>query len=391
MNLLIVSHTPHYRRDGELVGWGATVREIDQLGEIFDRVVHLAPLCVEGAPESAIPYTSCRVRMRPVTAAGGNGLWNKLSILIRTPSYLKAMIQELRKADVVHVRCPANISLIALLLLTLLPYPRKRWFKYAGNWKPEASEALSYTFQRWWLRKGWHRGVVTVNGEWPDQPSFVHSFLNPCLNYEELLEGRQLIGTRQISSPVRLIFAGRLDTGKGVGRILHIMARLKELGVAATLDLIGDGEERLEFEQLARSLGIASQVSFHGWLPRSTLGQLYSRAHLILLPSTCSEGWPKVLSEAMAYGVVSIASNVSSIPQYFKKFGSGRTYASSDVDAFANSIQWYLTHPGIWKEESENAVEAANQFSYANYLRAVRDVLDLPLTNSRSLRATGLG
>jgi glycosyltransferase involved in cell wall biosynthesis len=300
------------------------------------------------------------------------------------------MLEELPKADVVHVRCPANISLIALVLLTVLRYPRKRWFKYAGNWKPERGEPLSYTIQRWWLRKGWHRGVVTVNGEWPNQPSFVHTFLNPCLNYEELIEGRQLLGTRQISVPVRLIFAGRLDTAKGADRVLLIMARLKKLGVAATLDLIGDGEERLKFEQLARSLGIQSQVSFHGWLPRPSLGQLYSRAHLILLPSMCSEGWPKVLSEAMAYGVVSIASNVGSIPQYFKKFRSGRTYASSDVDSFAQSIQWYLTHPGIWKEESENAVEAAKHFSYANYLQAVRDILDLPLASSHSLRANEL-
>jgi glycosyltransferase involved in cell wall biosynthesis len=377
MNLLIVSHTPHYLRDGELVGWGATVREIDQLGEIFDSVVHLAPLQVEKAPASAVPYASRRVRMRPVRAAGGVRFRDKLSILIAIPSYLQAMLAELRKADVVHVRCPANISLIALFLLSLLPYPRKRWIKYAGNWKPEGSEALSYRFQRWLLRRRWHRGVVTVNGEWPDQPSFVHTFLNPCLNHDELLEGRQLGIARQLGTPVRLIFAGQLETTKGVGRILMIIARLNELGVDATLDLVGDGKERSKFEQLACSLGIESQVRFLGWQPRSAMGQLYSRAHFILLPSN-SEGWPKVLSEAMAFGVVPLASNVSSIPQYLERFDCGKSLDPENITSFADAIGSYLKHPEEWKRESENGQRAAELFGYDNYLKAVQKLLRLP-------------
>jgi glycosyltransferase involved in cell wall biosynthesis len=385
MNLLIVSHTPHYWREGEVVGWGATLREIDQLGEMFDNVVHLAPLTANVAPESAIPYKSCRVRMRPVRAAGGNGFWNKLSILVQTPAYLLAMVQELRKSDVVHVRCPANISLIALLFLTLLPHPRKRWFKYAGNWKPEGREALSYKFQRWFLRKGWHRGVVTVNGEWPDQPSFIDAFLNPCLLEEELAVGRNLVETRQMTSPVRLIFAGQLNTAKGVGRTLRILARLKELGVDATLDLVGDDEERPDFERLARSLGIAREVNFYGWLPRSALGELYSRAHFMILPSR-SEGWPKVLSEAMAYGVVPIASNVGSIPQYLVRFGTGRALDLNDCTSFAEAILWYIKHPREWKRESENGQRAAELFSYDNYLKAVQKLLRLP--RAACLKAT---
>ena len=388
MNLLIVSHTPHYSRHGELVGWGATVREIDQLGEIFDSVVHIAPLSEEAAPENAIPYNSGRVRMRPVKVAGGNGLRNKLSILVHAPGYLRTIVQELGNADVVHVRCPANISLIALLLLTVLPYPRKRWFKYAGNWKPKGSEALSYRLQRWWLRKGWHRGVVTVNGEWPDQPRFVHTFLNPCLSDKELSEGRKLIETRQLSSPVRLIFVGRLDTAKGIDRVLAIMARQKETGVTTTLDAIGDSPERPEFEQLAQSLGIANQVKFHGWLPRSALGELYSLAHFIVLPSN-SEGWPKVLSEAMAYGVVPLASNVGSIPQYLQGYDAGRSFDRDDITSFADIIGWYLRNPEEWKRESENGQRAAELFSYDNYLKAVHKLLRLP--RAARLEATAPG
>lgn len=377
MKLLIISNMSHYLTGDRIVGWGPTVQEIDHLATVFDEVRHIGCLHNQQAPESSLPYAAGNVTFLPVSPAGGEFLRNKLEVLRLMPHYANLIFREVRNCDVIHVRCPANISMLAVVLLAFFRHPRRRWIKYAGNWRPSGSEVWSSTFQRWWLRKGWHRGVVTVNGEWPDQPCFVHTFLNPCLNYVELLEGRHLIETRQISSPVRLIFVGRLDRAKGVARTLDTMARLKEIGVCATLDLVGDGEERLELEQLARSLGVASEVSFHGWLPRTALGQLYSRAHLILLPST-SEGWPKVLSEAMAYGAVPVASNVSSIPQYLQRFDTGRSLDPADITSFAQTIGWYLKHPGEWKRESENGQRAAELFSYDNYLKAVHKLLRLP-------------
>jgi glycosyltransferase involved in cell wall biosynthesis len=117
-------------------------------------------------------------------------------------------------------------------------------------------------------------------------------------------------------------------------------------------------------------------VSSHGWLPRPDLNQFYAKSHIALHPSN-SEGWPKVLSEAMAYGVVPIASNVGSIPHYLQKFGVGKTFDANDIEGFANAVMWYVQHPDAWKEESENGVKAAHFFSYENYLRAVRGMLDL--------------
>ena len=376
MKLVIVSHTPHYRRGGKVVGWGPTIREIDQLSEIFDQVVHIAPVHSKDAPQSALAYESERVRVRAVAPSGGGGVKNKLDVLRRAQSYVQAMRQELRDADAVHVRCPANISLVALVVLMFTGHPRKRWLKYAGNWNPKGAEAWSYTLQRWLLRSGWHKGVVTVNGEWPNQPSFVRSFFNPCLNDQELLEGREISGAKRMTDPIRLIFVGRLDSGKGADRTLQIVARHKELGGAALLDLVGDGKGRQSLEQLAKTLGIGDQVTFHGAQPRPTLAPLYSRAHLMILASG-SEGWPKVLSEAMAYGVVPVASNVSSIPQYLERFNTGRSFAPGDLDGFADSIQWYATHPGNWKQESKNAVKEAELFSYARHCKAVRRILEI--------------
>src|SRR5690606_32026939 len=92
----------------------------------------------------------------------------------------------LPRADFIHVRCPANIGLLALARLIRAPQPK--WFKYAGNWRPARREAWSYRLQRWWLNRGWSGGTVTVNGRWPNQPPHVRSFYNPSLTAETLAD-----------------------------------------------------------------------------------------------------------------------------------------------------------------------------------------------------------
>lgn len=374
--LVIISHTPHYKRaDGTIVGWGPTVREIDYLSTLFESVTHLAPLYDETAPNSAIAYQSSRVTFAPVKPAGGDTLRDKLGILLNIPQYILAMLRLLPQADMVHVRCPANISMIAILLLTLSRHPRQRWIKYAGNWNPQGRESRTYTFQRWWLNKGWTRSIVTVNGRWQDQPSHVKSFFNPCLTQEELSEAASLASQRSLTMPVRLLYVGQLISAKGVGRVLEIAAMLCRREVNFTLDIVGDGAERAQFEAKTHELGIASMVNFHGWLPRTALNPIYASAHLMIFPSE-TEGWPKVLSEAMAYGVVPIASKISSIPQYLAEFDTGKAIPTEDLVGFTEAVIWYTERPERWQKASQNGMSAASLFSYANYLTSVEQLLD---------------
>lgn len=377
MRLLVVSHTPHYRREGRLVGWGATVREVDHLAALFDEVVHVAPVHPESAPPSAIGYESSRVRVAEVRPSGGPGIAKKLSILRFLPSYARVILREMAGADVVHVRCPANISLLAVVLLALRREPRRRWLKYAGNWRPEGREALSYTFQRWWLGRGFAGGRVTVNGEWEGDAAHVRPFLNPCLTRDELEQGLRTAEGKTLAPPVRMVYVGRVEEEKGTGQSIRIVAELRRRGVAARLDVVGDGPERGRFELLARELGVEEDVVFHGWLPRPALEPLYRAAHFSLLPSRASEGWPKVLSEGMASGVVPLASTVSSVPQLLRRFGCGRAIRVEDVAGFADAAEAYLRRPELWKAESVAAVRAADAFGYDRHVRAVAELLEL--------------
>lgn len=378
MRLLIVSHTEHYLLDGQFYGWGPTVREIDHLASLFEQVTHLAFLHPGTPPASALPYKASNVSVLPVPSSGGETFSSKLDILLQMPLYLQRLSLAMDAADVVHVRCPASISMLAIIVLTFRKHPRSRWIKYAGNWQPEGPEPWSYRFQRWWLRKDLPRALVTVNGNWPHQPAHVHPFLNPGLTEEERRCAAALGQAKQMQGTLRMIFAGRVESAKGMEMTLLVLAQLHQEGIPVTLDVAGDGPERAVFEAMALEMKLKDAVRFHGWVPRTMMGQLYTDAHLIILPTTASEGWPKVLSEAMAYGVVPVASDVSSIGQYLRRFDLGCAVKPVEVQSFVEAVKTYARDPHKWKEESERSIAAAGHFTYNAYLDAVKGLLDLP-------------
>jgi glycosyltransferase involved in cell wall biosynthesis len=346
------------------------------MASMFGELVHLAPLHNEPAPPSALAYTWPAVHFVPVRPAGGERLQEKIAIGKVIPQYLRAILTELRYADAVQVRCSANISLIALLILIAKNQPCYRWFKYAGNWKPQPGEDhIPYRLQRWLLQNNLANGPVTINGHWPNQPSHIFSFLNPCLTREEVQRARRLSLAKKLTEPIRLLFVGRMVAGKGVNQVLRVAAKLKEQGIPISVDLVGDGPDRPEYELLTTELGINGQVHFQGWISRTDLNPYYAAAHFLLLPSQ-TEGWPKVASEAMAYGAVPIVSHVSSIPQILAEIGCGVAVPTLLEQDFATAIRAYLIDPQRWKDESMRGQNAADRFTYEQYIDALGQMFE---------------
>jgi glycosyltransferase involved in cell wall biosynthesis len=371
MNLLIISHTPHYLVNDQIVGWGSTVREIDHLATLFTEVEHLAPLHPEPAPAIALRYTRSNIRLNPVKPTGGEALWDKLIILWRIPHWLVKLRKAMRAADVIHIRCPAGISLVALISARFWGKGKPCWVKYAGSWLPEVKQPFSYRLQRWLLQNNWHQGIVTINGSWPEQANHIRSFTNPSLTQDEYAQAIQFAQHKHLTTPIQLLFVGRVDRAKGVDHLLSVAHKLKQLGLQFELTLVGDSPERHKFETFIKQNHLAQTVNFVGWKKTPNVYPYYQRAHLIIFPST-SEGWPKVLSEAMAHGVVPIASTVGSIPQTISQIGAGKAIPTDQISKYVTAILEYADNPTIWEAERDKCIQAGVRYTYSAYLLAVQ-------------------
>ncbi|HEY5952012.1 MAG TPA: glycosyltransferase [Kofleriaceae bacterium] len=378
MKLVIISNMAHYRRaDGTIVGHGATARELSVLAELFDEVRHVACLHAEPPPASALPYTAANLELVPVPPAGGDDVLAKLDIFRKLPLYAATIRRELRGADAVHVRCPANISMVALGLLETRAEPHRRWIKYAGSWEPRPDEPLSYRLQREWLARPHRHMAVSVNGAWPEQPPHVHTLANPCLTDDELERGRAAAARKSLRQPLRLLFVGHLGAAKNPEVAIEALADLRARGVDAMLDVVGEGDNLDELRAKVAARELSAAIDLHGPLPRNALDELYAAAHFVVLPSR-TEGWPKVLGEGMAFGAVPIATAVGSIPSVLAAAQIGHVLElppqAQDIVA---AIRGYLDEPARWQRESARAVDAAASFSFSAYREAVRGLLEL--------------
>ena len=319
MKLLIISHTEHYKStSGEVVGWGPTITEINHLTEIFDEIYHCAPLYEDPAPNSSLPYLSDRIKFVPLKPFGGESLRQKLTVLTTAPYNLNIIKETLKKVDIFQFRAPTGMGVYVIPWLMYFS-GKKGWFKYAGNWN-QKKPPLGYAFQRFILTKQ-NSKAVTINGSWPKQPKHCLTFENPCLDERELKRGQEIIKNKDYTGKLNFCFAGRLESAKGVGRILNVFKNIANNKRIGKIHFIGDGPEKGKFIELSKDINL--NIIFHGFLARNKVADIFAECHVFLLPSTASEGFPKVIAEAANYGCVPVVSNVSSIGQYVKDGKNG--------------------------------------------------------------------
>ncbi|WP_299101300.1 glycosyltransferase [uncultured Winogradskyella sp.] len=337
--LTIISHTEHYKTpDGTIVGLGSTVTEINNLVDVFDSIVHVAMLHDVSAPSSALPYTSNKITFVPLPAVGGTNVISKLDIIWKAPKMIGIIKKALDASDYFQFRAPTGIGVFVIPYLVLFN-KNKGWFKYAGNWKQE-NAPLAYSFQRWLLKKQKRR--VTINGKWQDQQNHCLTFENPCLTEAEVKAGRGVVSNKKFdNNSVDFCFVGRLEEEKGIGLLVNAFKNLsvdfqKQVG---TIHIVGDGKLREYFQNQTKDIGL--NFEFYGYLSRKDVHHIYKISHAIILPSA-SEGFPKVISEAMNYGCLPIVSNVSSISNYVIDSKNGFLLSEITEEGLKDKIQKML-------------------------------------------------
>jgi phosphatidyl-myo-inositol alpha-mannosyltransferase len=112
-------------------------------------------------------------------------------------------------------------------------------------------------------------------------------------------------GTRPPGDALRLLFVGSWrDERKGLPVLLEACARLRNEGVNATLDVVGQGGPGADRRSLPG-------VTFHGVVaPETALAEHYRSCDVFVSPATGRESFGIVLLEAMASGRALVCSDI---------------------------------------------------------------------------------
>ena len=189
-------------------------------------------------------------------------------------------------------------------------------------------------------------------------------------------------GIKPSSEPWRIVSSGRLVGWKGFSNLIEAVARLRDRhGIAATLDLAGEGPERTAFETQIARLQIGDAVKLHGLLDAPALRDLLRGSELYALPSIGMEAFSISALEAACVGLPLLLSDQVGLAQFLDP-ADFATYPARDVDALVARLVELHARRGM----DDSAARHGRIRAKFSAQRTARQILDLVEQRASSRR-----
>jgi glycosyltransferase involved in cell wall biosynthesis len=143
------------------------------------------------------------------------------------------------------------------------------------------------------------------------------------------------------------VSVGSLIESKGHQLLIAAVAKLAARFPKLRLYVIGEGVYRAKLEELVREKQLQESVFLAGNRPNEELPFWFSAADVSCLMSS-REGWPNVVSEALACGTPALATRVGGVPEIITCPELGM-FVERDVDSIAEGLEQSLTR--TWNRE----------------------------------------
>jgi N-acetyl-alpha-D-glucosaminyl L-malate synthase BshA len=174
----------------------------------------------------------------------------------------------------------------------------------------------------------------------------IHNFIDPDVyNREKYPALKDQFGS---NGPV-LMHISNFRRVKRVRDVVKVFASVNEK-LPGTLVMVGDGPDRPEAEEEARTLGVDSRVHFLGKI--DNVAPLLSSADLFLLPSA-TESFGLSALEALASGVPVVGSRAGGMPEVVRDGETGVLCEPGDVDGMASAAYSILSDRERWNAMSK--------------------------------------
>ncbi len=391
MKLVVFSHKPCWRREDARSGGfetdGGFPAQMRALAGCFDETTLVVPCAASGGKTGGTALEGPGLRVAPLTPLSQGGWRRKVIFPFWLLRNAPTIAREFACADAVHAAVPGDVGTIGFLLGLLT---RANLFvRYCNNWF--ATRTPAELLWKWAMRRfAGGRNVMLATGgahgpPAPDSPSVAWIFatsleereIRACARLRERLPGE---------SP-RLILVGRQEQGKGTGILIESLGEIAKTFPGVTLEVLGDGGALPDFRRLAERHGVAGRVTFFGNVDRATVVERLRAADLFCFPTT-SEGFPKVVLEALACGVPVLTTKVSVLPVLLER-GAGLLLDDATPASVADGVRRCFAEEAAYRTMSARALETAREYSLERWQAAIGERLTVAWGPLRSSPKTG--
>jgi len=374
MKLVVISSAPIVQKEGENYLYAPYEKEMQLWAKHANSIQFCCPIWKEDkklliAPISFETTPTIELKEFDITSFS-----NMLRAIPNAFVDLIRIFEAMKKADHIHLRCPGNMALLAAVVQMFFP-KKVKTAKYAGNWDPKARQPFTYKLQRWILSNTilTKNIQVLVYGDWENQTKNIKPFFTATYSESEILNANFRIQNKDQES-IKFLFVGTLSKGKQPLYAIQIVEELFKKGKNVTLDLFGDGAMKSEIETYIRNNDLESIIQLKGNQSKDAILTAYQNSHFLILPSK-SEGWPKVVAEAMFWGCVPIASPVSCI-SYMMGNGSRGILLHEKIQEDINQIDMVINNQDFYHKIASEGQSWSQQFTTDKFEAEISKLLN---------------
>lgn len=160
----------------------------------------------------------------------------------------------------------------------------------------------------------------------------------------------------------RVVFAGRLVEEKGVRDFLELARHTQCRGI--TFHIFGNGPL---IDLVKQEASNSDSLFYEGVFSISGAAEALQEFDILVLPSISGEGMPMVIVEAMACGVIPIATRLGSVPEIIDSGTRGYLIDPGDIELCAKYIGALTHDPKLLSTISDNA----RSFAVSNFDAAI--------------------
>lgn len=296
------------------------------------------------------------------------------ALVLGIPRLLQRLYRVVRRADVLLIRFPGNIAMLAMLIckLTGKPFSAEVVADPADYFSDAASShplrRIARSVHCWATQHAVRRAqtvrYVTARSLQQHYPSprTDRTFGFSDVYLPDSMFERAPSATAGEQGGFRIVNVAMMhNESKGHDPLIRAIGRLRAGKLDVRLTLIGDGALRERFERLAQEEGVADAVHFAGAMDGDEVRHRVAQHALFVLPSF-QEGMPRAMLESMALGVPVIATRVGGIGEVLDEQS---LMEPGDVDTLCERIERLTTDPAFRRSEADRQRAIARRFQFS--------------------------
>ncbi len=172
-----------------------------------------------------------------------------------------------------------------------------------------------------------------------------------------------------------LLTVSRLDSYKGVDKVLLALPAVLEKFPEIQYHIVGDGPLKDAWRKLAGELGVQDKVTFWGRVDDDELDSLYAGAKIFIMPSK-GEGFGIVFLEAWQHKLPVIAGNQDASAEVVTDGYNGIVIDPDSPEEIANAVITLLSNPALAREMGENGYHTVQEkYTHEKFRQTLATIL----------------